>query len=40
MGKTFKEISWKSKDYLKVKQQKKKPKHIKLEPYKRTRTYM
>lgn len=35
MGKTFKEVSWKSKDFERLKQTKKKPKHIKLEPYNR-----
>lgn len=35
MGKTYKEISWKSKDYDKVKSFKKKPKHSKMEAYNR-----
>ena len=39
MGKTFKEISWKSKDFQKVKDSRKTKKHAKLEPYNRSKSY-
>lgn len=39
MGKTFKEVSWKSKDFERLKQAKKKPKHSKLEPYNRKKKW-
>lgn len=35
MGKTWKEVSYKSKDFEKIRQQRKKSKHTKLEPYNR-----
>ena len=37
MGKTYKETSWKSKDFEKNQVMKKKPKHRKMDPYNRKR---